>query len=63
MGSHWFITRTHVQGRIQRLVLFLEYSTHGHVCELSSMLKRLLDGVNRQPTKTRVNLPVVRFKS
>jgi hypothetical protein len=30
--------------------LFLEYSTHGHACELSSMLKHLLDGINRQPT-------------
>jgi hypothetical protein len=27
------------------------------------MLKRLLDGINRQPTKTRAKLPVVRFQS
>jgi hypothetical protein len=26
----------------------LEYSTHGHACELSSTLECLLDGVNRQ---------------
>jgi hypothetical protein len=39
--------RTHIQGRIQRLVSFLEYSTHGHACKLGSTLKRLLDGVNR----------------
>jgi hypothetical protein len=31
--------RMHVQGRIWRLVLFIEYSTHGHACELSSMLE------------------------
>jgi hypothetical protein len=53
--------RTHVQGRIWRLVSFLEYSTHGHVCKLSGMLERLLDGVNRQPTKTRAKLPIVRL--
>jgi hypothetical protein len=53
----------HVQGRIWRLVPFLEYSTHGHACELSSTLERLLDGVNRQPTKTRAKLSVVRFRS
>jgi hypothetical protein len=53
----------HVQGQIWRLVLFLEYSTHGHVCELSSMLEHLLDGVNRQPTETREKLSVVRFQS
>jgi hypothetical protein len=63
IGSHWFITRTHVQGRIRRLVSFLEYSTHGHACELSSTLERLLDGINRQPTKMRAKLSVVRFKS
>jgi hypothetical protein len=27
------------------------------------MLERLLDGMNRQPTETRVKLPVVRFQS
>jgi hypothetical protein len=43
--------------------LFLEYSTHGHAYELSSMLKRLLDGINRQPTETRAKLSVVRFWS
>jgi hypothetical protein len=48
IGSHWFVTRTDVQGRIRRLVSFLEYSTHGHACELSSMLERLLDGVNNR---------------
>jgi hypothetical protein len=48
----------HIQGGIQRLVLFLVYSTHGHACELSSTLERLLDGVNRQPTETRAKLPV-----
>jgi hypothetical protein len=63
ISSHWFITRMHVQGRIWRLVLFLEYSTHGHACELSSMLEHLLDGVIRQPTETRVKLPVVRLQS
>jgi hypothetical protein len=63
IGSHWFIMRMHVQGRIRRLVSFLEYSTHGHACELSSTLERLLDGVNRQPTETRVKLSVVRFRS
>jgi hypothetical protein len=43
--------RMHVQGGIRRLVSFLEYSTHGHACKLSSMLERLLlDGVNRQAT-------------
>jgi hypothetical protein len=63
IGSHWFVMRTHVQGRIWRLVSFLEYSTHGHACELGSMLERLLDGVNRQPTKTRAKLSVVRFQS
>jgi hypothetical protein len=63
IGSHWFIMRMHVQGGIQRLVSFLEYSTHGHACELSSMLKHLLDGVNRQPTEMRVKLPVVRLQS
>jgi hypothetical protein len=36
IGSHWFIMRTHVQGRIQRLVSFLEYSTHGHACKKCS---------------------------
>jgi hypothetical protein len=46
-----------------RLVSFLEYSTHGHACELSSTLERLLDGVNRQPTETRAKLSVVRFRS
>jgi hypothetical protein len=64
IGSHWFITRMHVQGGIRRLVSFLEYGTHGHACELSSMLERLLlDGINRQPTETRVKLPVVRLRS
>jgi hypothetical protein len=63
IGSHWFITRTHVQGRIRRLVSFLEYSTHGHACKLSSTLEHLLDGVNRQPTETRAKLSVVRFRS
>jgi hypothetical protein len=63
ISSHWFITRAHVQGRIQRLVSFLEYSTYGHACKLSSMLKRLLDGINRQPTKMRAKLSVVRFRS
>jgi hypothetical protein len=63
IGSHWFIMRTHVQGRIQRLVSFLEYSTHGHACKLGSMLKRLLDGINRQPTEARAKLSVVRFQS
>jgi hypothetical protein len=53
IGSHWFITRIHVQGRIWRLVSFLEYSTHGHVFKLSSILECLLDGVNRQPTEMR----------
>jgi hypothetical protein len=53
----------HVQGGIQRLVSFLEYSTHGHACELSSMLERLLDGVNRQPTEMRAKLPIVRLQS
>jgi hypothetical protein len=62
IGSHWFITRTHAQGGIQRLVSFLEYSTHGHVCELSSMLERLLDGINRQPMETRGRLPIVRLR-
>jgi hypothetical protein len=62
IGSHWFITRTHVQGRIRRLVPFLEYSTHEHACELSGTLEHLLDGVNRQPTKMRVKLSVVRFQ-
>jgi hypothetical protein len=62
IGSHWFVMRTHAQGGIQRLVSFLEYSTHGHVCELSSTLERLLDGVNRQPTETRGRLPVVRLR-
>jgi hypothetical protein len=33
IGSHWFVTRMHVQGRIWRLVSFLEYSTHGHACD------------------------------
>jgi hypothetical protein len=60
-GSHWFVTRMHVQGRIWRLVSFLEYSTHGHACELSSMLEHLLDGINRQPTEMRGKLSVVRF--
>jgi hypothetical protein len=63
IGSHWFVARTHVQGRIRRLVSFLEYSTHGHACELSSILERLLDGVNRQPTERRAKLSVVRFRS
>jgi hypothetical protein len=63
ISSHWFVTRTHVQGGIWRLVSFLEYSTHGHACELSGTLERLLDGVNRQPTETRVKLPVVRLRS
>jgi hypothetical protein len=36
IGSHWFVTRTHIQGRIRRLVSFLEYSTHGHACEKCS---------------------------
>jgi hypothetical protein len=63
IGSHWFVTRTHVQGGIRRLVSFLEYSTHGHACELSSMLERLLDGINRQPTETRAKLPIVRLQS
>jgi hypothetical protein len=63
IGSHWFITRTHVEGRIWRLVSFLEYSTHGHACKLSSTLERLLDGVNRQPTEARSKLPVVRLRS
>jgi hypothetical protein len=53
ISSHWFITRMHVQGGIWRLVSFLEYSTHGHACELSGMLERLLDGINRQPTEMR----------
>jgi hypothetical protein len=53
----------HVQGRIWRLVSFLEYRTHGHASELSSTLERLLDGINRQPTKMRVKLPVVRLRS
>ena len=36
------------------------FFTHGHACELSSMLERLLlDGVNRQPTEMRAKLPVV----
>jgi hypothetical protein len=48
---------------MQRLVSFLEYSTHGHACKLSSTLKRLLDGVNRQPTETRAKLSIVRFRS
>jgi hypothetical protein len=61
IGSHWFVTRTYVQGRIWRLVSFLEYSTHGHACELSSMLEHLLDGINRQPTKMRSKLSIVRF--
>ncbi len=61
IGSHWFVTRTHVQGRIRRLVSFLEYSTHGHACELSSTLEHLLDGINEQPTETRVKLPIVRL--
>jgi hypothetical protein len=61
IGSHWFITRMHVQGGIWRLVSFLEYSTHGHVCKLSGMLECLLDGIKRQPTETRVKLPVVRL--
>jgi hypothetical protein len=55
--------RMHVQGGIQILVSFLEYSTHGHACELSSMLEHLLDGINRQPTETRAKLPVVRLQS
>jgi hypothetical protein len=63
IGSHWFDTRTHVQGRIRRLVSFLEYSTHGHACKLGSTLKSLLDGVNRQPTEMRAELSVVRFRS
>jgi hypothetical protein len=63
IGSHWFITRMHIQGRIQRLVSFLEYSTHGHACDLSSTLKHLLDGINRQPTEMRAKLPIVRFQS
>ena len=63
IGSHWFVTRTYVQGRIRRPVSFLEYSTHGHACELGSTLERLLDGVNRQPTKTRAKLSIVRFRS
>jgi hypothetical protein len=58
IGSHWFITRMHVQGGIQRLVSFLEYSTHGHACKMSSMLECLLDGINRQPTETRAKLPI-----
>jgi hypothetical protein len=63
IGSHWFVMRMHVQGRIWRLVSFLEYSTHGHACELSSALEHLLDGVNRQPTEMRAKLSVVRFRS
>jgi hypothetical protein len=63
IGSHWFVTRTYVQGRIWRLLSFLEYSTHGHACELSSVLKHLLDGINRQPTEMRAKLSVVRFRS
>jgi hypothetical protein len=59
IGSHWFIARTDVQGRIQRLVSFLEYSTHGHACEF----ERLLDGINRQPTERRAKLSIVRFRS
>jgi hypothetical protein len=55
--------RMHVQGRIRRLVSFLEYSTHGHACKLSSTLERLLDGINRQPTEVRAKLSVVRFRS
>jgi hypothetical protein len=46
-----------------RLVSFLEYSTHGHACKLSSTLKQLLDGIIRQPTETRAKLSVVRFRS
>jgi hypothetical protein len=61
IGSHWFIMGMHVQGRIQRLVSFLEYSTHGHACKLSSVLERLLDGVNKQPTEARAKLSIVRF--
>jgi hypothetical protein len=63
IGSHWFVARMHVQGRIQRLVSFLEYSTHGHACKLSSMVKHLLNGINRQPTERRAKLSVVRFRS
>jgi hypothetical protein len=63
IGSHWFVMRMYVQGRIWRLVSFLEYSTHGHACELSSTLERLLDGINRQPTEARAKLPIVRFQS
>jgi hypothetical protein len=61
ISSHWFVTRMQVQGRIWRLVSFLEYSTHGHACELSGTLEHLLDGINRQPTETRAKLSVVRF--
>jgi hypothetical protein len=53
----------HVQGGIQRLVSFLEYSTHGHVYELSGMLECLLDGIKRQPTEMRAKLPIVRLRS
>jgi hypothetical protein len=58
IGSHWFLMRTHIQGEIQRLVSFLESSTHNHACKLSSMLKRLLlNGIKRQPTEMRAKLP------
>jgi hypothetical protein len=30
---------------------------------LSGMLKHLLDGINRQPTKMRMKLPIVRLRS
>jgi hypothetical protein len=63
ISSHWFVMRMHVQGGIWRLVSFLEYSTHGHACELSSTLKHLLDGINRQPTKMRAKLPIVKLRS
>jgi hypothetical protein len=63
ISSHWFVMRMHVQGGIQRLVSFLEYSTHGHACKLSSTLERLLDGINRQPTEMRAKLPVVMLRS
>jgi hypothetical protein len=63
IGSHWFVTRTHIQGGIWRLVSFLEYSTHGHASEFNSMLECLLDGINRQSTETRAKLPVVRLRS
>jgi hypothetical protein len=55
IGSHWFIPRMHVQGRIQRLVSFLECSTHGHACELSSMLKDPCQIVGQGLQMDRVN--------